>query len=452
MIMNKSIHMVLLFASLLMLSGCEKMLEEKSDKKLSTPSTLADFRALLNNPALNHNFCSLGEASGDEYYLTDEDFNGLYYESDKRLYTWKPDYVSRDLSSAGNEWYFCYSAIYIANAVLSGLGENHLSGQQADELRGQALAFRAGRYLDAVQIWAPAYDGETAGRDPGMVLRLDPDMNIPSVRSTVRETYNQILKDLNEAVLLLPNTTAAPTLPTGAAGYGLLARAYLNMGDYANALENAKKALASKNVLIDFSKLDINADFPIPAVSQTSAEIVFLNRMFYSELVGNPEVAKISPALYGLYKDGDLRKQIYYRENQGHILFKGTHTGHIGLITGLTTGELYLIVAECYARLNNLTEAEKALNTLLEARWDKKLFRPYRFKDQSAALNIILEERRKELVFRGLRWADIKRLNRDGAEIELTRKVNGESFGLPPNDKKFAIALPEEVVEIGNVQ
>src|SRR5699024_6487150 len=178
--------------------------------------------------------------------------------------------VSRSVSSAGDEWYFCYRYIYICNAVLHGIEENNFIGEEADYIKGQALVFRAARYLDGVQIWAPAYDNTTADTDLGMVLRLDPDMNTPSMRSSVQETYDLILKDLTEAVPLLPTTIVSPTLPNKAAAYGLLARTHLILGNYEDALENAEKALKINNQLIDFNDLDQDADFPIPSVNQMS--------------------------------------------------------------------------------------------------------------------------------------------------------------------------------------
>ncbi|PRD46916.1 RagB/SusD family nutrient uptake outer membrane protein [Sphingobacterium haloxyli] len=453
--MKLNYHQIISISFLaILISGCDKFLEEKSDKSLGTPNTLEDFKALMDDWSyLNSNFCSMGEASSDNFYLTDEDYNGLYYESDQRLYAWRPDNVSRPASSAGNEWSLCYRGIYVCNSILFGIVENNLSGPEADQVKGQALVFRAARYLDGVQVWAPVYNSQTADQDLGMVLRLDPDMNIPSLRSTVQETYDQIIADLNEAVPLLPITAVAPTLPTKAGAHGLLARAYLIMGDYSRALTEAENALTYHTELIDFNELDKDAVFPIPAINQISREVVFFTRMYSSEIVNNLNIAKIPTSLYEMYTEGDLRKDIYFRmDDTGAHVFKGTHMGHRGLITGITSSELLLIAAECNARLGNAMEAAEALNRLLIKRWDRNLFVPYSFNDPDIALTMVLEERRKELLFRGLRWSDIKRLNRDGASLVLNKVINGKQYTLPPNDVRYAIAIPEELIEITEIQ
>ena len=61
---------------------------------------------------------------------------------------------------------------------------------------------------------------------------------------------------------------------------------------------------------------------------------------------------------------------------------------------------------------------------------------------------LIAKERRKELLFRGLRWADLKRYNRDGAHITLTRTVANKVYTLPPNDPRYAIAIPEDIIKM----
>ncbi|MFD2554391.1 RagB/SusD family nutrient uptake outer membrane protein [Sphingobacterium tabacisoli] len=450
---NIDFQLVLTIVLTMVLSGCESFLSEKSDKSLGTPSTIEDFEALLNDwGVLNSTFSSLGDASSDDLYLTTEDYNGLHYESDKRLYTWQPDYVSRSVASAGNEWAHCYNAIYVCNAVLDGLEKNGLKGYETDKLKGQALTFRAARYLDGVQIWSPVYRQETADVELGMVIRLDPDVNIISARATVGETYSQIIKDLEEALPLLPLTSVSPALPTKAAAHGLLARVYLVIGDYAESLRHAEESLKYNEELIDFNGLSVEASFPIPVVNQMSKEIIFFTRMYSSEIVNNLNIARVSSSLYELYKQGDLRRDIYFRkDNAGNFYFKGTHMGHRGLITGITTSELMLIIAECNVRLKKLSDGAFVLNKLLVKRWDNGHFVPYTFENTKDALTIVLEERRKELLFRGLRWGDLKRFNRDGAEITLTRII-GDTYTLQPNDKRYAIAIPEDIVDISRVK
>lgn len=453
--MRKKIQILMLTVVLFTLFvGCNKFLEEKSDKRLSVPTTVEDFQAMLNNHGImNNNFVFAGEVSTDDYYLLDADFNKLIYESDKRQYTWQPDYVTRPQSSGGDEWYMCYRPIFVCNSVLQGLDDNNLTGSEADNVRGQALVFRAARYLAGVQVWSPAYNKQTANTDLGMVLRLDPDMNIPSVRSSVQQTYEVIIKDLSDAIPLLRSEQVSANLPGKAAAYGLLARAYLFMGEYEKALQNAEAGIANTNAqVIDFNTLNPNANFPIPAIKEISQEAIFWTLLFYGNHIRQAS-AKISPGLYDLYENGDLRKTIYFKKNADDTYaFKGTHVGGFALTNSLTPAELLLIIAECNAHLENLDDAAKALNKLLIKRWKSDEFNPITFVNKNDALRTILEERRKELVFRGLRWSDIKRLNRDGYNITLTRSVNGQTFTLPPNDLRYTIAISEDVIEIGGIQ
>lgn len=105
------------------------------------------------------------------------------------------------------------------------------------------------------------------------------------------------------------------------------------------------------------------------------------------------------------------------------------------------TDEIYLIRAECYARNGDKTNALKDLNDLLITRFKTGTFVPFTASTPEEALNIILQERKKTLVLRGLRWIDIKRLNLEGRNISITRKVDGITYTLPPNDPRFAVPL-----------
>jgi tetratricopeptide (TPR) repeat protein len=421
--------------------ACSDFLEEKSDSRLATPVTLEDNQALMDrtfNSVLSNSIS--GQISADEIYITDADYGNLTNEFEKRLYTWQPDEVS---SSDENDWGSCYRRINVCNTVLYNIEHYQIAG--AENLKGQALALRAAIYLEAAQIYCLVYNENTANTDLGLPLRLDPDMNIPSKRSSLKETYSQIINDLKEAATLLPDAQIALIRPSKATALGYLSRTYLFMGDYQNALEYGKQTLSVNDNLLDFNTLNPSDSYPIKSMN---IEILLHSSMVYSHFLSS-SMAKIPQFLYNIYDNNDLRKSIYFRFNTAQqILFKGNYSGGATRMTCLATDEIYLNVAESYARLNDVSKAMETLNELLKTRWKTGTYSPMTANSQVEALNIILKERRKELLFRGLRWSDLKRYNRDGAGISWERIVNGTTYILPPNDLRYAIAIPEDIIKM----
>ncbi|WP_286834445.1 RagB/SusD family nutrient uptake outer membrane protein [Sphingobacterium sp. UBA7038] len=160
--------------------------------------------------------------------------------------------------------------------------------------------------------------------------------------------------------------------------------------------------------------------------------------------------AKVDSILYGLYHSDDLRKVAFFKSNNnGTYGFKGSYEGSASLFDGITTAEILLIRSECYARSGKVELALSDLNHLMLNRWNnRKTFIPVETDSQKKALEIILLERRKELLMRGLRWMDIKRLNKEGAGITLQRKLNGQTYTLHPGDQRFALPIPEDIIAL----
>jgi hypothetical protein len=138
----------------------------------------------------------------------------------------------------------------------------------------------------------------------------------------------------------------------------------------------------------------------------------------------------------------------------GQQTFIGTYTGGTtgGGISkafgGIATDEVYLTRAECYARTGNVASAMSDLNKLMLARWKTGTFVPFTAANAGDALAMILMERRKETPFRGLRWLDLRRLNSEGANITLTRNINGQQYTLPPNDPRYALSIPTDIIAL----
>ncbi|WP_187444139.1 RagB/SusD family nutrient uptake outer membrane protein [Sphingobacterium phlebotomi] len=111
-----------------------------------------------------------------------------------------------------------------------------------------------------------------------------------------------------------------------------------------------------------------------------------------------------------------------------------------------------MISAECEARVGDVDKASLALNTLLEKRWQRNEYVPILQNDRNTLLEIVLLERRKQLLKRGLRWSDLRRLNKDSRFAKvLTREIefdgNIETYELRPNDVQYTYPIPLAVIE-----
>ncbi|MEO6231772.1 MAG: RagB/SusD family nutrient uptake outer membrane protein [Ferruginibacter sp.] len=429
--------------------GCKKYLDEKPNKQLVIPSTLVDLQALLQfEPAIFYDPGS-DEVSADNYYLEDADYFGYLPDGDRRMYTWQKDGL---FQSYPNEWSQLYKRIYYTNTVLDALpGVQRTSGNAAtyDDVKGQALLLRGKSFLQAAIIWSPVYDKDKAGSTLGIPLRLNADFNEVTKRATLKETFDVVLSDLTLSAALLPVTPVHVTRPSRPAAFGYLARAYLYMGEYELAGKYADSCLQLQSSLMDYNALDATAAYPVPRFNE---EEIMYNASASIPLIYG--IANIDSLLYQSFTPDDLRKEIFFQDHgNGTFIFKGSYDGNFGgMYTGVATDEMYLTRAECFARSGNKQAALDDLNTLLIKRWRTGSFIPFTAGDAAGALALTLTERRKELMFRSLRFADIKRLNRDGAGIVLKRITDGVSYTLAPNDARYALAIPEEVITISGIE
>lgn len=381
--------------------SCKKYLDAKPDKKLELPTTIADVQALLDNESImNLNNPGTGEISADNYYLTDAAWASVSNLSQRNMYIWGSDITLNDLP---NHWSRLYDIVGVANVALESISKiTPASNEQNgwNNVKGSALVYRAKSFLTVAGFWAKTYDKNTAATDLGIPLRLSSNYETRTTRSTMQETYDQIINDLKEAALILPPHPQHVMRPSEAAAFGLLARTCLMMGKYDSAGSYADKCLAISGNLLDYNTLNSNAATPI---SKFNAEVIMHSRVPVPTILLNTK-ARIDSVLYQSYYSNDLRKKVFFKNNgNGSYAFKGSYDHGIALFNGIATDEIYLIKAECLAREGNIQPAMNTLNKLLIMRWKTGTFIPLTAVDMQSALVIILTERRKELVFRDLR-------------------------------------------------
>jgi hypothetical protein len=425
---------------LLSLMGCEKFLDKKPQSRLLVASNLKELQGLMDNylQANNNDVCS-GEICSDDYYVTDSEW-AAQVEYDRRLHTWEKENV---MSASSNDYFYSYTQLYRPNTVLD-LIDKVSTPMEAEynNVKGQAHFMRARFLLQLVLLFGNAYDANSAQTDLGIPLRSGTDFNEKSTRATLEETYKEIVLDLEQACLLLPNKAVHVMRPSKAAAYALLARTYLAMNNYENVGKFADLSLQLKSDLIDYNTLNASAAFPF---TQFNNEVIFQAVMASPAIIANA-TAKIPLSLYNQYQPNDLRKTLYFRTNaNGTYGYKGSYDGSTPKFTGISVNEVYLMRAESFARQGKIVEAMKDLNTLMRKRHNNTYVDKVAT-DQQQAIDLILTERRKELLMRGLRWMDLKRLNKIGANITITRTLNGKTYTLVPNSPRYAIELPPVVI------
>jgi starch-binding outer membrane protein, SusD/RagB family len=447
----KNLYYNILLVVLSFCFSCKKYLDKNPDSLLGYADNLDNLQALLDNPIyMNEGTPIYPEGSSDDYFCP-EDIASRLGGRDLQTYIW--DGLSYEQTQ--NDWYLGYGPIYIANVCLEGIKKiprSNFNEAQWNNVKGSALFLRGYYFLHLTWTFAKAYDDVTSASDLGIVLRMTSDINEPSVRATAKASYEQVINDVKQAADYLPDNPVHPLRPSKAAAYGLLARAYLSMRDYSNALKYADLSLKIKNDLINFNgDQDIisNLSGIVPPFRQFNKETIFYSESSRILDVCKYYYARIDTSVIKQFNDNDLRKDAYFINSGPYKQFKGTYTQNIiVLYSGISTDEMFITRAECYARIGNKDSALADLNRLLKSRWKNSEFKEINTTTAADALIIILKERRKELLMRGLRWMDIKRQNKEGANIVLKRRITETDYILPPNDNRYALPLPTDIINL----
>lgn len=139
-----------------------------------------------------------------------------------------------------------YSAINRANLVLEAI--DVVDDANRDRVRGEALFARALIHFELVKLFAKPYSDGNASSNLGIVLKTasspfnggDIATDCAS-RSTVQQVYDRVLTDLIEAATLIPSNNGI--YANKATVNAVLARVYLQMGNYTGARDAANEAI-----------------------------------------------------------------------------------------------------------------------------------------------------------------------------------------------------------------
>ena len=418
----------------------------------------------------------MSEVMGEDALMTNGNFGIDTYNWNLYSYTYSqvPGLEPWWFGYSNYIWEYEYKGIDIANNIIA-YAEEMPEGAAKKNLVAQAHALRGFLYLRLARLFATTY---TSNPDaPCVILHKEPQTAASEHigRSSLKETYALVLEDLDYGRQNCSEAQINYFTPKSCALF--MARAYLDMGDWANAKKYAEEAASNifdgSNLM---SKAEYQGGFYEPNkewlqafdFNQTTSNyyasipsFYYLAKSAYSVdengkanpddmqyLDGPDEADYFEEPLYGYstvrwtkrfrdsFEDSDCRKlfPFYFYAEDGWFTSKFSHKdlfiGDADFPLG-RIAEAYLIKAECEAHTGG--DAKSVLNALQVARGASPT---------DGSLESIYMERRKELYGEGFRLQDIKRLHQS-----LDRTKDPEHWSsvksLPADSPRFMLPIPE---------
>ena len=420
-------RITLALVAISILSSCEKLLDPQPLNAVSDENPIFDkgssetalrgvYRQLGSSGYYGENYVTLGFfPSGDIKNLTTGGAANLVNVN-----------FRADDTNFNSAWIAIYATINRANHVISkvpGVQDPLLTPALKNQYVGEAKFIRALSYFDLARAWG------------GVQLILEPTASLQNrpqtTRSSLEETYSQIIKDLDEAEELLPNTLNR-IRATKRTVWALKARVYLYKKDWALAEQYASKLI------------DLSADYTL---------VKPYSGWFAGNVIATPE--SVFELEYSAINPSAIRAQMQHPTNGGTYRYAPTDKfvqllndpnvsgGRKALISSVTQSgttiwfgnlyyrlpatdpayifritELYLIRAEARAQLENVSGAVADLNKVR----DRAGIAPTAAATQDEILLAIENERRIEFAFEPHRWFDLARTKRAKAVLEALDK------------------------------
>ena len=437
-------HIAIAAVLLLGLTACEGFLDTVPTRSVVDKNamvTLADAGVACNGLYTPLKYYTLygtyipymGDLRADNIYPRMSDGTGAV------IYTWQ--YESTQSSYFGTFWENYYNVIMRCNTFIENIDacDASSSGEIAlkNDYTGQAYAVRALCYFDLARLYGQTYTFDN-GASLGAVILTETvgpkEARLP--RSTVAQTYEQVLSDLGTAKGLLSSEPNLGHFNYWAARL-LEARVYLYMGRFAEALtaateviNNSPYRMVSGDGYANYwgreGDMESVLELLVSVLGDIDSDGGFYT-MYHNLWFDDPTTGGRKTGEYWLRKFIGNKDQGYtFRRNNPRVM----------RIT-----EAYLIAAEAALATGDTGSASRYLNAVRK-RADATA------EDVTATMELIQIERQKEFIGEGHRFFDVMRT---GGEITCDmndphefRSGSAYVHTLKPGDAKAVLPISSD--------
>ena len=450
---------IIILAIGIFFSSCDDFLNilPKGEK---IPTTLTDFDAFIRNESNHLNDITQAINLLNDSYVKPSALGFVSLESINYNWMEDEDRIAQNNSDEG-AYYYAYTAISNWNLIINSVPDaTECTETEKQELIAQAKVLRAMNYFYLTNYYADAYNASSASSKLSVPLIESADMGASSTQVTIEKMYEFILKDLTDALPALPKEGKTILHPNKGCGYAMLARVYLTMENYDEALVNAEEALKCNDKLFDWrdyykenkDQIEKPDDWSnsYPAISLTNPENYIFRYGTNSQKNGGQSAltGALTTARAALFEAGDARFASKWKakyEAPDDIFYGIRNDKFNG--GGLSTPEMYYIKAECLARKggqDNLDDAMETLNAVRETRIFKDYYTPLSATSVEEAVKYIIQEKANEYVQTGIPFWDARRLNQDSKYARtLTKEFNGKMLSLSPTSHLWTMPFPQ---------
>ena len=451
--MKKSTIKTALFATILGISAvsftsCDKWIETPPPNELVADSaikTADDLQRLLNS-SYNEMANTFGGFSQMMSEMMSDNLTIPNNNDLREVYTHNVLFFN---STSGGHYANLYRIIFRANFVQDNMNKVSLTEEEKNRFTGEIKFLRALSHFQAVRLYAHPYGYTPDNSHPGIAIVTSASTK-SQARKSVKEAYDAILADLNDAQQLLP--TENGNYANRYAAKALLAHVYFQMGQYGNAASAATEVIESgKYQLSDTVNLftpKASSEY-IFAIISTSASDKRSGGYSDNYSPGNP-TCQMDRVFYASIADtADLRQKMLTKVNAGaanEFIKSEAFNAPFFDVPILHLTQMHLIRAESLAKTgSDLSKAIDDINAIIGRAYSNDS----RKLDVSATANDIIAEtryqRRIELLFQGDRTHEIKRL---GAIEGEKMFVRGHEWNCPGFMLQFPITEQTTIFEI----
>ena len=316
-------------------------------------------------------------------------------------------------SDVRDAWLEGYNTINIVNNVLKAIEDGVIEDASiASITQGESLFIRGLIYFELVKFFGLPYSDGNAATNLGVPIVTEPTSAINESsyvkRATVQEVYTQAITDLSDAVSLLPAYN--DEFATSVAAHSVLARIYMQMGQYQNALDATNAAFTAASSDYDLSSnyenafnRDANSIEDVFSMQVTNTDGTNWMQLYYSaEQYGGRGDLEVLAKHPGFYDPADLILAFHYIDPTTADTRVGKWRDNNTNVGVIRMAELYLNRAECNFRISGSSASVDADINILRARANL-------INITVTDLNQIFLERKLELAHEGQAIHDFKR-------------------------------------------